>query len=727
MIGYDAKQRTLTLSTRSTSYQMKIDGTGVLLHTYYGPRLRGGDLSRLICPEDRGFSPNPYEVGLERTWSLDTQPQEYSSSGVGDFRLPSLEADLADGSHIVDLRYVGHTITDGKYALEGLPAFYGEGVAAQTLSVALRDPASGLVVELLYGVLEEHDLITRAVRVRNEGPAPVRLTRVASACLDLPAGEHDLITLGGAYAREREPVRAHLTQGVHSAGSVRGSSSHQQNPFLVLCDRDATEDAGRCWAMALVYSGNFLASAEHTQFHETRLTLGIHPFHFAWTLRPGETFTAPEAALVFSARGLGHMSRLFHRAIRLNLCRGPWKDARRPILINNWEATLFQFDADKLCDIARAAGRVGVELMVMDDGWFGERNDDFTGLGDWNVNQKKLPGGLAPLAERINGLGMQFGLWVEPEMVNENSDLYRAHPDWAFQAPGRPVTRGRYQLVLDLTRPEVKQYVLDNLRATLKSAPIAYVKWDMNRSLTDVWSAALPPERQGEVYHRFVLAVYEILETLHREFPDLLIEGCSGGGGRFDCGMLYYTPQIWCSDNTDAIDRLRIQYGTSLCYPCCAMGAHVSAVPNGLTHRSVPLHTRGVVAAAGTFGYELDLNELTAEELDQVRDQIAAFRTDWELVMRGDYYRLGDPFRAEEPFCAWMHVSPDRSRALVGLVQTARHANPVRPLLRLKGLDPDRDYRVNGRVCGGDELMYAGLALPFLDEYEAVQYHIEAV
>ena len=727
MIGYDAFQRTITLNTRSTSYQMKIAPTGVLLHTYYGQRLRGGDLSRLICPEDRGFSPNPDEVGTDRTWSLDTQPQEYSSSGVGDFRLPSLETDLENGSHTADLRYVRHTVSQGKYALEGLPAFYGDGVTAQTLIVELRDLCSGLTVELLYGVLEEYDMITRAIRVRNDGAAPVRLTRVASACLDFPAGEHDLITLGGAYAREREPVRARLTQGVHTAGSVRGSSSHQQNPFLVLCDRDATEDAGRCWGMALVYSGNFLASTEYTQFHEMRMTMGIHPFHFAWLLQPGETFTAPEAAMVFSARGLGHMSRMFHRAIRLNLCRGPWKDARRPILINNWEATLFHFDAEKLYSIAQAASRVGVEMMVMDDGWFGERNDDFGGLGDWNVNEKKLPGGLAPLAGRIGSLGMKFGLWVEPEMVNENSDLYRAHPDWAFQVPGRPVTRGRYQLVLDLSRPEVRQYILDHLCATLKSADISYLKWDMNRSLTDVWSAALPPERQGEVYHRFVLGVYEILEALHREFPDLLIEGCSGGGGRFDCGMLYYTPQIWCSDNTDAMDRLRIQYGTSFCYPCASMGAHVSAVPNGLTHRSTPLHTRGVVAAAGTFGYELDLNELTAAELEEVSAQIAGFRTYWDLVMRGDYYRISDPFRQEVPFCAWMHVSPDRDRALVGLVQTQRHANPARPLLRLKGLDPDRNYRINGQVYGGDELMYAGLALPFLDECEAVQYYIESV
>ena len=725
MIQWDKQQQTITLTTRESSYQMKVDHLGVLLHTYYGPRLRGGDLSYRICPEDRGFSPNPYDAGKDRTYSLDTQPQEYSSSGLGDFRLPCLEADLADGSHAVDLRYVRHSIADGKYALEGLPAFYGDGITAQTLTVELRDAASGLTVELLYGVLEEYDMITRSVVVKNGGNQPLTLTRVASACLDFPAGEHDLLTLGGAYAREREPVRAALTQGIHTAGSVRGASSHQQNPFLALLNRDTTEDTGFCWAMALVYSGNFQASAELTQFHETRLTLGIHPFHFAWTLQPGEAFTAPEAAMVFSARGLGHMSRLFHRAIRRNLCRGPWKEKRRPILINNWEATLFDFTAEKIRSIAQTASQVGIELMVMDDGWFGQRNDDFRGLGDWNVNEEKLPGGLRPLAESIQAMGMKFGLWVEPEMVNEDSDLYRAHPDWALQIPGRPATRGRYQLVLDLTRPEAREYVWKNLRATLRSAPISYVKWDMNRSLTDVWSHSLPAARQGEVYHRYVLGVYEILENLHREFPHLLLEGCSGGGGRFDCGMLYYAPQIWLSDNTDAIDRLKIQYGTSLVYPCAAMGAHVSAVPNGLTHRSVPLHTRAVVAAAGTFGYELDLNELTAVEREEVAQQVAHFRTVWDLVMKGDYYRLTDAF--SDTFTAWMHVSEDRSRALVSAVLTERQANPVRALLRLKGLDPHRDYLMNGKVYGGDQLMYAGVPLPFWDEYQAVQYELTAV
>ena len=727
MITFHKETNTITLHTDASTYQMKIDSTGVLLHTYYGPRIRGGDHSRRIGREDRGFSPNPSEAGLDRTYSLDTLPQEYASSGVGDFRIPSIECDCSDGSHTVDLRYVRHSVDQGKYSLEGLPAFYaGKDEGCETLRVLLRDVCSGLEVELLYGVFPHYDLITRAVRLCNRGTAPVELTRVMSLCLDFPTLDLDFITLGGAYGREREPVRMPLTQGIHSVGSVRGSSSHQQNPFVMLCDHTATEDSGCCWGAALVYSGNFLAQAELTQFYNTRLTMGIHPFHFRWRLEPGAAFTAPETAMVFSREGFGGVSRRLHRAIRRNLCRGPWKEARRPILINNWEATMFQFDADKIVSIAQTASKVGVEMMVMDDGWFGERSDDFRGLGDWDVNETKLPGGLGPLAERIGALGMKFGLWVEPEMVSEDSKLYRAHPDWAFQVPRRPKTRGRHQLVLDLSRQEIRKYILENLRATLNSAHISYIKWDMNRSLTDVWSATMPAHRQGEIYHRFVLGVYEILETIHREYPDLLIEGCCGGGGRFDCGMLYYTPQIWCSDNTDAIERLRIQYGTSLCYPCSAMGSHVSAVPNGLTHRCVPLHTRGVVAQAGAFGYELDLNELTSVELEEVGRQVDHFRRVWDLVAQGDYYRLGDPFQ-QEPFCGWMHVSEDRSRALVGVVMGVGHANPIRRHLRLKGLDPQRDYMVNGEVYGGDALMYAGLALPVLDEYEAIQYDIEAI
>ncbi|HIQ61442.1 MAG TPA: alpha-galactosidase [Candidatus Enterenecus faecium] len=726
MIQFDKQTNTLTLHTAHTSYQMKVDEKGVLLHTYYGKRLRKGDLSRLICHEDRGFSPNPYEAGTDRTYSLDTLPQEYSTCNVGDFRPTSLEADFADGSVAVDWRYVTHHILHGKYTIPGQPSFYDEGLTAETLEMVLKDAHTGLEVTLLYGILEELDLITRAVRVHNGGETPVALTRVMSLCLDFPAGKRDYITLGGAYAREREPVRAHLTQGTHSVGSVRGTSSHQSNPFVVVCDPDTNEDHGSCWGAALVYSGNHLIEVTGTQFDETRLIMGIHPFHFRWQLEPGDTFHTPEVAMVYSSQGLTDLSQKFHRGIRLNLCRGPWKDERRPILINNWEATYFQFDADKIVSIAQTASKVGVEMMVMDDGWFGKRNDDFAGLGDWNVNERKLPGGLAPLAERINALGMKFGLWVEPEMVNEDSDLYRAHPDWALQIPGRKPTRGRSQLVLDLTRAEVRDYIKDNLRRTLHSANISYIKWDMNRSLTDVWSGGLPAQRQGELYHRYVLGVYEILEMLHQEFPHILIEGCSGGGGRFDCGMLYYSPQFWCSDNTDALDRLRIQYGTSFCYPCSAVGAHVSAVPNHQTGRETPMHTRGVVATGGTFGYELDLNKLSQDDLDEVAGQIAQFKEDWEVVMRGDYYRLTNPF---EPgyYQAWMHVSQEKDVALVSVVMGETHANPIRPLLYLKGLNPQEDYELDGQVYGGDELMFGGLALPVQKEHGAVQYKLTRV
>lgn len=726
MICYNNTNNTITIHTKNSTYQMKIDSKGVLLHTYYGPRVRSGDFSNWILQEDRGFSPQPSEAGLDRTYSLDTQPQEYSSSGVGDFRIPSIEATSLDGSYTVDLRYVSYSIEDGKYTLDGLPSFYDNGGEWETLRVLLKDTCTNLTVELLYGVFAECDLITRAVKVSNSGTNPVSLERVMSTCVDFPSGTFHTITLGGAYGREREPVRMPLTQGIHTAQSIRGSSSHQQNPFTILCSPDTTEDSGDCWGFALVYSGNFLAQTEYTQFHETRFVMGIHPFHFSWKLKAGETFCAPEAAMVFSNSGLSTLSQRFHKAIRLNLCRGQWKDARRPILINNWEATYFAFDADKIVSIAEKASKVGVEMMVMDDGWFGERNDDFRGLGDWDVNEKKLPGGLSALAERIEALGMKFGLWVEPEMVNEDSKLYRLHPDWAFKIPGREGTRSRHQLVLDLSRKEVRDYILTNLRNTLSSAHISYVKWDMNRSLTDVFSLSLPSDQQGEVYHRYVLGVYEILEALHQEFPHILIEGCSGGGGRFDCGMLHYTPQIWCSDNTDAIERLRIQYGTSFCYPCSTMGAHVSAVPNGMTRRCVPLHTRGVVAEAGTFGYELDLNELSEEELAEVPQQIAHFKKNWKLVTKGTYYRLGNPFE-EAPFYGWMHVSEDQTRALASVVTGVGHANPIRGILRMKGLDPNRDYKVNGTVYGGDVLLHVGISLPILDEYRAVQFEIEAV
>ena len=726
MILHDEPSGLFTLHTRATAYQMKVDEHRVLLHTYYGPKIPDQDLSGLLLRTDRGFSPNPYEAGADRTYSLDVMPQEYSTCGVGDFRLPSIELELPSGSHTCDLRYCGCEMRPGKYALEGLPAFFGGG--AETLILRLEDAAAQVEVLLYFSVFEELDLITRAVEVRNVGEREVRLCRCASLCLDLPRGDLDFITFNGRHLMERRLERAPLRSGVQSVGSTRGASSHQHNPFVMLCDRSAGEDAGLCYGAMLLYSGNFEAAAERSQFETTRLVMGIHPYHFCWTLAPGGTFTAPEAALVCSPDGFGQMSRQFHRAIRDHLIRDPYRGRRRPVLINNWEATYFDFTANKLCEIAEEAAALGIELFVMDDGWFGRRDDDSSGLGDWFVNREKLPGGLEALVPRINRLGMSFGIWVEPEMVSEDSQLYRDHPDWALQVPGRAPARGRGQLVLDFSRQDVRDHIYGQLLTVLSSAPITYVKWDMNRSLCDVWSAALPARRQGEVYHRFVLGVYDLLERLRRDYPELLLEGCCGGGGRFDGGMLYYTPQIWCSDNSDAIDRLSIQYGTSFCYPPEAMGAHVSAVPNQQNGRVTPIQTRGIAAMSGAFGYELDLSKCTSEEKACIRRQVRSYQEHYDLIHSGDYYRLAAPGEAG-PFAAWAHVSPDRERALVSLVTGGTGAAQPFRRLRLKGLDPAGRYRVNGgeTLWSGGLLMSEGYPLPVPEgDYQALQLYFQA-
>ena len=726
MIVFNKENRVFTLHTRNTTYQMKADWHNILLHTYYGPRISGGDLSYLIQYADRGFSPNPNEVGDKRDYSLDTLPQEYSSCGVGDFRIPSIEFEPEDGSRLADLRYAGHELYRGKYKLEGLPAFWG-GQEWETLVICMKDAAAKMSVELYYGVLEEKDLITRAVRVVNQGTGAVRLQRCASLCLDFQGDDFDLITFDGCHTMERCPNRAPLRPGIQSVNSLRGTSSHHHNPFVILCGHGAGEDYGLCYGAMLVYSGNFHATAERTQLENNRLVLGIDPYNFCFTLAPGESFTAPEAALICSPNGFGQMSRQFHRALREHLIRDPCKGERRPVLMNNWEATYFDFTADKLVEIAEGAQGLGIELFVMDDGWFGSRDTDLSGLGDWSVNLEKLPGGLEALVPRVQALGMKFGLWIEPEMVSENSRLYREHPDWALGVPGRPQARGRSQLVLDFSRREVRDSIYNAVRRFLDSADISYIKWDMNRSLSDVWSAALPANRQGEVYHRYVLGVYDILERLRQDYPNLLIESCSGGGGRFDAGMLYYTPQIWCSDNTDAIDRLRIQYGTSFCYPVSAIGAHVSASPNEQNGRVTSIETRGAAAMSGAFGYEMDLSRCTPEEREIIRRQTAFFKEHYDLIQRGDYYRLSDPFA--DPHTAWEQVSPDRREALVTLISgPTRAAAPFRRL-RIKGLDPALRYTVNGQgAYPGDVLMEAGWPLPIpRGDYQSMQLYLSAL
>ena len=602
-IVFDKENRLFTLCTKNSMYQMKADDKGILLHTYYGRKTDICDYSYLIQRRDHGFSGNPDEAAGDRTYSTDTLPQEYSSFGSGDYRESALDIRYDNGTRTLGLRYEGYEIIKGKYSIPGLPAMYADENEAETLVITLRDDVQDVRVKLYYGVVKDLDVITRSVSVENHGQAPVQLERVMSLCLDQPYGDWDWMTFYGKHEMERQLSRTPIHHGVQSVGSLRGASSHQYNPFVMLADKNATETSGECYGFSLLYSGNFLAAAEKDQFDQTRLIMGIHPGNFEFLLREGEIFHAPEVMMVYSAEGFEKMSNSYHKAVREHVCRGRFKLERRPVLINNWEGTYFDFTGEKLLEMAKEAASCGVELFVMDDGWFGKRDDDNSGLGDWQVNEKKLGCTLSELAERIHGLGMKFGIWYEPECVSEDSDLYRAHPDWAFTVPGRRPNRGRNQLVLDFSREDVRNHIFDEMTKVLDKANVDYLKWDFNRSISDIYCAALPADRQGEVPHRYVLGLYEFLDRLGKRYPDMLIEGCSGGGGRFDAGMLHYTSQIWCSDDTDTIERLKIQYGTSFAYPVSAVGSHVSACPNHQTGRFVPFETRAAVAMAGTFGY----------------------------------------------------------------------------------------------------------------------------
>lgn len=707
-IRYDAERKLFHLQTKSASYVMGLFRDHYLFHLYWGKKIRPADLTDLLIVRERSFSPNVYPE--DRSFSLDTLPQEYPAFGAGDFRTPAYQVELANGTSVTELRYVSHTIVQGKPPLQGLPSVYTElDGEAQTLELVLEDPAAGLRAVLSYTVMEELDALTRSVRLENIGGTTLKLNRAFSASVDFDHDGFDLLQLSGAWSRERHLVRRPLAYGLQGIESRRGASSHQQNPFLALLSPDAGEEHGEVYGFNLVYSGNFSAQAEVDQFRTTRVSIGINPFGFRWLLEPGETFQTPEAVMVYSDQGLGGMSRTYHKLYRTRLVRGAYRDQPRPVLINNWEATYFDFDADKIESIAQAAKELGIELFVLDDGWFGHRDDDTTSLGDWTVDRNKLPDGLADLAGRVNRLGLQFGLWFEPEMVSPDSELYRSHPDWCLHVPDRRRSQARGQLILDLSRPEVCDYIIRSVGEVLRSAPIAYVKWDMNRHMTEAGSAALPPERQAETPHRYMLGLYRVMDAITREFPHVLFESCSGGGGRFDPGILHYMPQTWTSDDTDAVERLKIQYGTSIVYPASAMGAHVSAVPNHQVHRTTPLKMRGDVAMSGNFGYELDLTRFTAEEKEQVIGQVAFYKEIRNLVQQGDMYRLLSPFEGNET--AWMFVSGDRSSALAGYFRVLAEPNGANRRLRLQGLDPDRNYvlQETGAVYGGDRLMHAGI------------------
>ena len=726
-IVYDQQQKLLTLTTANTGYQMQIDELGFLRHLFYGSKTGTQNMAYQILEHDYAFSGNPVEFRKERTNSLDIIPQEFTSFGVGDFRVNSVAVVNPDGSRAARFQYVSHEILEGKYTIPGLPAAYDNGNEAQTLIVTLKDDVTGLMVRLYYGVFEKLDVITRYAELVNTGEETITLDKASSVCLDLPLGNWDLMHFWGKHALERQPERSPIGHCVTTVGSTRGTSSHQHNPFIIICDHDATEDHGDSYGMMLAYSGGFKAELENNQINCVRAVMGIDDTYFSWKLEPGQSFHTPEVILSY-ADGLTALSHNYHHFIRHNICRGKHHLEKRPVLINNWEATYFQLDEEKMFALAKEAAALGIDQFVLDDGWFGERYDDNAGLGDWFVNYKKLPNGLDSLIEKINGLGMKFGIWVEPEMVNEDSDLYRNHPDWALSEPGRTPTFGRNQLVLDMSNKEVVDYLYNCLSALLKEHNIAYIKWDFNRSICNVYSHALPADRQGEVSHRFVLGLYGLLERLISEFPDVLFEGCSGGGGRFDAGMLYYTPQIWLSDDTDAIERLIIQGGTSYGYPVSTMGAHVSASPNHQTGRRTPMYTRGVVAMSGAFGYELDLTRLLKRDKEEIREQVQQYHQDEILIHRGLYYRLTDV--AKGYYTAWQFVSEDKSQSIVNLVITSPQPTPDPLHIRFKGLDPDMLYRIkeDNQNITGAALMKAGYTFtPMMGDYPAAQLHLSAV
>ena len=707
-IYFHEKTKTFHLQNEKISYVMCVLKSGELAQLYYGKRIHDReDFGYLLEGAIRSHS--AYPVDGEFGISPEHIKQEYPSFGYGDFRQGAIEILQKNGSRLSRFRYCSHEILPGKPKLCGLPATYTEkDEEAQTLIITLEDPACGVCLELLYTLFSSEGIIARSARIINQGDAPVQVTRAMSLCLDLPDSEYEWIQFSGSWARERYPVMRRLETGTTQIESIRGNSSHQQNPFVILKRPNTDEAAGEAIGVSFVYSGNFRISAQVDPYRVTRIMAGINPTWFSWKLDPGDSFQTPEAVMVYTDQGLNRLSQIYHRLYRERLMRGLWKEKERPILINNWEATYFDFNEEKLLKIAAKAKECGVELFVLDDGWFGARRDDHAGLGDWVAAKELLPGGISGLSEKVEALGMKFGLWIEPEMVNPDSDLYREHPDWCLHVPGREPSLSRNQLVLDYSRPEVVDHIHGMISKILRESRISYIKWDMNRSITDCYSVAKDPENQGEIYHRYILGVYSLYERLISEFPEILFESCAGGGGRFDAGMLYYAPQAWTSDDTDAMERVKIQYGTSYAYPIVSMGSHVSAVPNHQVGRITPLKTRADVAYFGTFGYELDLNRLSEEEQEQVREYTGFMKKYRRLIQFGTFYRLQSPFEHNES--AWMVVSEDKKQAIAGFYRTLSRANSHFSKIRFQGLDPDFAYRVNGKdLFYGDELMNSGM------------------
>lgn len=723
-IMVDEKAKVFHLQTKNTSYIMKVAKDRYLAHVYWGKKIKTPDMENAQINRWVSFGAAP-DSG-DKSYSLDYIRQEYPTGCQTDYRMPALEALFADGSRAVELNYDSYRITAGKPKLKGLPATYVEDDAeADTLEITLVDALKKMRVVLMYTAYHELDVITRSVRIVNESADRIVLEKAFSMSLDFETSKYDLIQLPGAWGRERHMERTALRSGLQSIQSRRGASSHQMNPFFVLADRDANEEYGNVYGFNLVYSGNFHGGAEVDQLFQTRAFLGINDYDFSWMLESGESFQTPEAVMVYSAHGLGEMSRTYHKLYRTRLVRGKYRDAVRPILANNWEGTYFDFNEEKILGLAKEAAELGIELMVLDDGWFGKRNDDTSSLGDWYVNKEKLPEGISGLAKKVREYGIRFGLWFEPEMVSPDSDLYREHPDWCIHIPGRERTECRNQLTLDLSREEVCNYIIKTVSDILDEAEISYVKWDMNRHMTELGSAGLPPERQKEMPHRYMLGLYRVMEEIVSSHPDVLFESCSGGGGRFDPGMLYYMPQTWTSDDTDAVERLYIQYGTSLAYPISTMGAHVSAVPNHQANRVTSLKMRADVAMSGNFGYELDLMKFTEEEKEQVKAQIAQYKDLRTFIQSGDMYRLENPFEGNT--AAWEFISEDGNDIFAAYFRILCEVNPGISRMKFQALDPEAQYEVvgEGKVYSGDELMEVGILVDFWGDFQSRTWRLK--
>ena len=722
-IYYEEKNKIFRLDTKKSTYLIGLTPEGYVGHIYYGDRLFHDVDSCLLRMEEAPFTPSVNK--REKSAFLDAFPMEYPTGGIGDYRESCLNIRNEQGCMGSEFHYVSHEIYKGKRALEGLPASFGNEDEVETLEILMEDPVLEVSLVLCYSAFEKENVITRNVRICNHGKQTLKLEKVYSACLDMDNEEFEMITLCGSWARERRIQRHELHYGKQSASSAKGESSHQEHPFLALVTPGTNQLQGKVYAMNFVYSGNFLAQAELSQFDSVRMVMGINREEFCWNLRKGETFQAPEAVLVYSGEGLGEMTRSFHDFYRNHMIRSPYLHKKRPILINNWEATYFDFDTDKLLAIAREAKKSGIEMLVMDDGWFGERNLDNSSLGDWTVNEKKIKGGLKHLVDEVNAIGLEFGIWFEPEMISPDSELYRKHPEWAIQIPGREATQSRCQYVLDLSRPEVQDYAYECVAKILRSANIAYVKWDMNRQLSDLGSSWLDRESQQELFHRYVLGLYRMQERLVTEFPNLLLENCSGGGARFDPGMLYYSPQIWCSDDTDAVERLAIQEGTALIYPLSAMGAHVSDCPNHAVGRVTPFETRGHVALAGTFGYELDITKIPQEDRDMIPRQTEMYHKYHELIREGDYYRIAS-YRENNSYDCWAVAAKDKSEVLVTYVQVLAGANRHSRKIYFQGFDSNALYRLEGteKTYSGERLMKMGFLMEALTgDFRSRLYH----